>query len=472
VLLAAVGGAAGLALAWGAIELIRVWNPGNLPLIDSVRLDGRALAFMALVSLFTGILFGLAPALEGARGELNAIIKKSGRMRAALVISEVAVSLMLLVGAGLLLRSFANLQRLTGGFSTPPRQILTMLISPGSRKYNDAGAGFAFYDEVVRRARHVPGVELAEVTDSLPPDRQGDADNFGIDGQALAPEEINPIVTDATVGPDFFEALGVPLKEGRYFNIHDNRDSAPVAIVSEGFAHRFFPGAEAVGKRIRQSGAGFGNPWREIVGVVGNVKYLGLTVDTDPAYYMPFAQNYGPQMFLSVRSSGDAGDVASTLRQEIQSIDAGVTLAQIETMETALNSSVSQPRFDTMLLGLFAGIAMLLAAVGIYGLIAYSIVQRTREIGVRMALGAARADVMRMIVRQSAWLAASGIALGLCGALALTRLLRTLLFGVGITDTLTFAIAPMGMLLVILLVASVPALRATRISPTVALRYE
>jgi putative ABC transport system permease protein len=472
VLLAAIGGAAGLGLAWGAIELIRVWNPGDLPLIDAVRLDGRALGFMALVSLFTGVLFGLAPALEGARGELNAAIKQRGRMRAALMVSEVAVSLTLLVGAGLLLRSFANLQRVTGGFSTPPRQILTMLISPGNRKYNDAGAGFAFYDEVVRRARGVAGVELAAVTDSLPPDRQGDADSFGIDGQSLAPEEINPIVTDATVGPDFFEALGIPLREGRYFNIHDNRDSAPVAIVSEGFASRFFPGAKAVGKRIRQSGASLGNPWREIVGVVGNVKYLGLTVDTDPAYYMPFGQNYGPQMFLAVRGSGEAANLAAALRREIQAIDPGVTLAQIGTMETALTSSVSQPRFDTMLLGLFAGIAMLLAAVGIYGLMAYSVAQRTREIGVRMALGAARADVMRMIVRQSAFLAACGIALGLCGALALTRLLRTMLFGVGVTDALTFAIAPLGMLLVILLAASIPALRATRISPTVALRYE
>jgi putative ABC transport system permease protein len=472
-LLAAIGGVAGLALAWGGIEMIRLWNPRNLPLIDSVRLDGRALGFIAPISLLTGVLFGLAPALEGARGELNAAIKQRGHMRAALVISEVAVSLMLLVGAGLLLRSFANLQRVTGGFSTPPRQILTMLISPGNRKYfNDTNAGLAFYDEVLRRARRVPGVKSAAVTDSLPPDRQGDADTFSIDGQTLAREDINPVISDPTVGPDFFGALGIPLKEGRYFTAHDNQDSAPVAIVSDGFAHRFFPDGKAVGKRIRQSGPALGNKWMEIVGVVGNVKYLGLTVDTDPAYYMPFAQSYAPRMFLAIRSSGDAGQVAEALRRDIQALDAGIMLAQIRTMEQELTSSVSQPRFDTMLLGLFAGIAMLLATVGIYGLIAYSVAQRAREIGVRMALGAARADVMRMIVRQSAFLAACGIALGLCGALALTRLLRTMLFGVGVTDTLTFAIAPLGMLLVILLAGSLPALRATRISPTAALRYE
>jgi putative ABC transport system permease protein len=482
VLLAAMGGAAGLALAWGGIELVRAWNPGDLPLIDSVRLDAGALGFTVLVSMLTGVLFGLTPALQSARADLNATIKEGGRAgsssrargrtRAALVVSEIAVSLMLLVGAGLLLRSFGNLQRVTGGFSTPPRQILTMLISPGGRKYKDARAGLAFYDEVLRRARAVPGVETAELSDSLPPDQQGDADSFMMEGQTLAPGEINPIVTDATVGPDYFRTLGIPLLKGRYFSEHDNRDSAPVAIVSEGFANRFYPNQEALGKRIQQSGPGMGNPWLEIVGVVGNMKYLGLTVDTDPAYYMAFAQSYGPRMFLAVRAPGDAGRVAEPLRRAIQSIDPGVTLAQIGTMEQALALSVSQPRFDTMLLGLFAGIALLLAAVGIYGLIAYSVAQRTHEIGVRMALGAARADVVRMVVRQGARLAAIGIVLGLGGALALTSLLKTMLFGIGVTDALTFLAAPLGMMLVVLLATFVPAIRATRISPVVALRYE
>jgi putative ABC transport system permease protein len=482
VLLGLIGGAAGLALAWGAIELIRVWNPGNLPLIDSVRLDAGPLCFMVLISMFTGVLFGLAPALECARADLNATLKEGGRgggpgharcrVRAALVVAEIAISLMLLVGAGLLLRSFANLRRVTGGFSTPPRQILTMLISPGNRKYNDARIGLAFYDEVLRRARNVPGVETAAVTDSLPPDNQGDADSFAIEGQALAPGEIDPIVSDLTVSPEFFRALGVPLVTGRYFTVHDNPDSRPVAIVSEGFARRFFPNREVLGKRIMQSGPGFGNQWLEIVGVVGNLKYLGLTVDTDAAYYMPFAQTYGPRMLLAVRTSGDAARWSAALRRNIQSIDPGITLAQIGTMEDALRVAVSQPRFDTMLLALFAGIALLLAAVGIYGLIAYSVAQRTHEIGVRIALGAARADVVRMVVRQGASLAAIGIVLGLGGAFALTHLLKAMLFGIGVTDALTFLAAPAGMMLVVLLATFLPALRATRISPVAALRYE
>jgi putative ABC transport system permease protein len=274
------------------------------------------------------------------------------------------------------------------------------------------------------------------------------------------------------VGPDYFRALGIPLVKGRSFTAHDNQDSAPVAIVSEGFVRRFFPNQEAIGKRIRQSGPGFGNKWMEIVGVVGNVKYLGLNVDTDPAYYMPFAQSYGARMYLAVRTSGEGSGTAEELRRRIQSIDPGVTLAQIGTMDQALALSVSQPRFDAALLALFAGIALLLAAVGIYGLIAYSVAQRTHEIGVRMALGAARADVVWMVVGQGAWLAAIGIAIGLGGALALAHLLETMLFGIAITDVLTFVAAPIGMMLVVLLATFLPALRATRISPTAALRYE
>ncbi|MGP8247531.1 MAG: ADOP family duplicated permease [Bryobacteraceae bacterium] len=482
VLLAVLGGAAGLALAWGSIQLIRAWNPGNLPFLDSVRLDGGALGFTLLVSMLTGVLFGLAPAIESARTDLNATIKEGGRggtagmvrgrTRAVLVVSEIAVSLMLLVGAGLLLRSFVKLQRVTGGFSAPPQQILTMLISPGNRKYGDAAGGLAFYDEAIRRVRETPGVESAAVTDSLPPDRQGDADTFALEGQTLPPGAINPIVSDVTVSPDLFQAMGIPLLRGRCFTSFDKQGSERVAIVSEGFVRRFLLDREALGARIKQSGPGFGDDWMRIVGVVGNVKYLGLAVDTDPAYYMPFVQSYGPRMFLVVRAQGDAAGLAATLRRDIQSIDPGVTLAQIETMEQALTLSVSQPRFDTMLLGLFAAIALLLAAVGIYGLIAYWVAQRTHEIGVRMALGAARADVVRMVIGQGAQLAAIGIAIGLGGAFVLTRLLKTMLFGIGVTDAATFAGAAVALMLVVLGATFLPALRATRVSPVVALRYE
>ena len=480
-LLAAMGGAAGLALAWGGIALIRAWNPGNLPLIDSVRLDWTALAFMLFASMLTGLLFGLAPALQSSRADLNSSLKERsrggagrarGRARAALVIAEIAISLMLLVGAGLLLRSFSNLQNVSGGFSAPPGRILTMQISPSSPRFYDPAVGLPFYDNVLRRARSVPGVETVALTSSLPPDRQSDADTFGIEGQSLPQGEINPIVSDVTAGPALFSALRVPLLKGRYFNDHDAADSVPVAIVSEAFARRFFPGQDPLGRRIRQSGPDSGTPWREIVGVVGNVKYVGLPSDADPAYYMPFAQAYEPRVFLVVRTAGDAARLAGTLRVQVQAADPGMTLSQVSTMEQALRLSVSQPRFDTMLLALFAAIALLLAAVGIYGLIAYSVAQRTHEIGVRIALGAARRDVVRMVVGQGASLAAAGIAIGLAGASALTQLLGTMLFGIGATDAITFACAPLGLMLVVLLATFVPALRATRVSPVTALRYE
>ncbi|MBV9082134.1 MAG: ABC transporter permease, partial [Acidobacteriaceae bacterium] len=482
VLLAVMGGAAGVALAWGGIELIRLWNPGNLPLIDSVRLDGRALGFMVFVSMLTGILFGIAPALESARANLNATIKEDGRsggagqtrgrVRAALVVCEIATSLMLLVGAGLLLRSFFNLQNVSGGFFTPPRQLLTILVSPDSRKYSDAPTGLAFYEEVLRRAREVPEISMVALSDALPPDRQGDADTFQIEGQLLSSGEQNPVVSAVTVSPEYFRTLGIPLIRGRYFSEHDNENAAPVAIVSEGFAHRFLPNEEPMGKRIKRSGPSSGDPWMKIVGVVGNVKYLGLAVDTDPAYYMPFAQSYAPQMYLAVRSSGDAAGLAAALRRKIQAVDPGVTLARVTTMEQSLNLSISQPRFNALLLGLFASIALGLAAVGIYGVIAYMVAQRTHEIGVRMALGAAQAEVVRIVITQGASLATIGIVIGLGAAFALTRLLSTMTFGIGVRDLLTFGAAPVGVMFVVLLATFVPALRATRISPVIALRDE
>ncbi len=482
VLLAGLGGLAGLGEAWGSIRLLRVWNPGNFPMIQFIRLDSGALLFMAVVSLLAAAMFGLAPALQGARTDLNRTLKEGGRasggsrasrsVRAVLVVSEIAISLMLLVGAGLLLRSFANLHRVTVGFTTPPRQIFTMLISPSTEKSRDVRTGLAFDDEVLRRARSVYSVESAALTDSFPPDQQGDADTFLLDGQELAPGDMNPVITLGTATPDFFATMGIPLVRGRYFDSHDTPDSAPVALVSEAFARRYFPGQDPVGKRIKQSGPGFGNNWMQIVGVVGDVKYLGLTMDTALAYYMPLSQSYSPRVYLVVRTSGDAALLAERLRAEIQSIDPTLTLAQVRTIEQAMDNSVSRPRFNAMLLAIFAAIALFLAAIGIYGLVAYWVAQRTQEIGVRMALGARQADVIRMVAGQGAILAGFGIGIGLVGALALANVLQTLLFEVSVRDLVTFAVAPLGMLVVVLLATLVPAFRATRVSPVVALRHE
>jgi putative ABC transport system permease protein len=479
-LLAAGGGACGWLLAFGGIRLLRAWNPGNLPMIEAVRMDGRALAFTLAASVLIAVLFGLFPALQSARADLGSALKEGGRggdtgrahsrTRAALVVAEMALSLMLLAGAGLLLRSFVRLERVSGGFQAPPERVLSMLISPSDRKYAEPSAGLTYYRRVLDRARSFPGVESAALSDSLPPTRQADADTFVLQGQNLAPGETNPVVTHATVGPDYFKTLGVPLLRGRYFTGHDIAGGAPVTIISESLAHQFFGGRDPIGTRLKQSGPGFGDNWMEIVGVVGDVKYLGVQRDADAAYYEAFNQSYAPLTHLVVRTSGNASAVADGLRRAVQAVDPGVTLAQVSTLQDAMAESVSIPRFNTMLLGVFGAIAVVLAAIGIYGVIAWSVARRTHEIGVRMALGAAQADVWRMVIRQAAALAITGIAFGIAGALALTRMLATLLFGTSATDPLTFASVASGLLAIALLAAFVPARRATRISPVIALK--
>jgi predicted permease len=477
VLLAGTGGLVGIALAYAAVQALHYGNPGSLPFMEFVHLDTRALLFTLAISLFTGLLFGLFPALRSSRTDLRrsgAVSRRHTQTRSALVVAEIALSLMLLVGSALFLRSLDRLERVSGGFSAPAQQILTMTISPGHRKYSEAAVGLPFYNDVLNRALSIPGVQSAAVSDALPPDRQGDADTFGIEGRPEAAGEINPIVSDITVSPGYFRTLGIPLLRGRYFDEHDIATSEPVTVISESMARRFFPGSNPIGQRLRASGPGMGNPWMKIVGIVGDVKYLGRSEirDNDAAYYMPLNQNYIQRMFLAVRTIDAPGTVAEVMRREIQSANPTATIARVGTMEHAMDLDVAEPRFHTAILGIFAATALLMASVGIYGLIAFSVARRTQEIGVRIALGARPGDVLRLVVRQAATLAVMGIGFGVAGSLALTRLLQTMLFGTSATDLFTYTLVPLALFAVVLLAAAVPARRATRISPVVALRYE
>jgi putative ABC transport system permease protein len=482
VLLSGLGGAAGLALAYLGIEFLRAANPGNLPRIADVRLDGAVCAFLLLISVLTGILFGLAPALQSARVDLSSTLKEGGRStagagrqrtRSVLVVSEIALSLMLLVGAGLLLRSLVRLQRVDAGFRGAPERILAMTISPANQRYADEATGIAFYGRLLDRVRQLPGIEDASLSDGLPPDQESDADTFVIQGAQL-PAEGNPVVTVDTVSPDFFRAMGIPVLEGHAFTEHDGPESPPVAMVSQTFARRFLSGGNPLIQRIKQSGPSAAAPFREIVGVVADVKYNGLDSNSQAAYYLPYTQNYARRTFLVVRASasvnGDAASLAPMLRREIQAVDKDVVVAYVSTLEQAVRDSVARPRFDAILLMLFAGVALLLAVIGIYGVIAYSVAQRTHEIGVRMALGARRANVLNLVLRQGARLAVVGIAVGLAGAFAFTRLMRTLLFDTSGQDVLTFAVVAGGLFAVALLASLIPAHRATRIDPVSALR--
>ena len=479
VLLALAGGLAGMAVAWIGIHVLQATNPGQLPRIEDVRLDARVLAFAVLLSLAAGVLFGTWPALKTSRTNVHSTLKEAGRgaiggrrsrAHAVLVVSEIALSFVLLAGAGLLLRSFISLQRVQAGFGSPPERILSMSLSPPRNRYNDWKTVPVFFDRVVERVQALPGVESAGLSDSLPPDHQADYDTFQIAGQRLPPGQSNPAVTSASVGPDYFATLGIPLKEGRPFTTRDRYYEPDVVIVSETFARTFLPGRQPVGAYMKASGFAENPPMR-IVGVVGDVKYTGLDKNSAAAYYRPYTQNYQQRMYLVVRSRVAAG-LASEVSTAIRDIDRDVAITDIRTLQDLLYDSVSQPRFRTALIALFGAVALLLSGIGIYGVISYSVAQRTNEIGVRMALGAPRASVLREIVGSGALLAAAGALLGCGGALALTRLLASLLYATSAADALTLATVTVILLSVAVLASLIPALRATRIDPVAALRYE
>jgi putative ABC transport system permease protein len=350
-----------------------------------------------------------------------------------------------------------------------------MRISPDGKRYSDAKKIAAFYQRVLERVRTVPGVEIASVAGSVPPDRSMDDDTFVIEGQQLREGEQNPSVPDQSLTPDYFRALGIPLRQGRWFTSGDTRESPPVVIISESLSRRFFPDRNPLGRRLKPSGPELTQiPFMEIVGVVGDVKYQGLERSLPDAYYVPFDQDPfpGPRQFLLLRTSIPASALAEPVRSAVLEIERDTVITEAVTMAQATGDSMAQPRFRTVLVGSFAVVALLLAAVGIYGVIAYSVSQRTHEIGVRIALGAGRGDVLGMVMREGATLAAVGIIIGVAGSLALTRLLGDFLFSVKPTDPLTFA-SVAGLLAAVSLAAGLfPARRATKINPLAALRWE
>jgi predicted permease len=476
-LLALLGGSLGVAIAAVAMRLLPSLGAADLPRFQEVSLDYNALAFTLLISLVVGVLFGIAPALQGTRANLAAVLRESGkgsggsrqRTRAVLVVAEIALSLLLLVGAGLFLRSLFLLQQVKT-FTSPPDRVLTMQISANAARYGDSKTSVTLFQQLLDRVSAVPGVESAAVSDSLPPDREGDADTYVIEGRPLNPGEVNPITSTPTVSAEYFRALGIPLLRGRVFDQRDSLSSPTVTIISDAMARRDFPGQNPVGKRLKASSIEIQSPYMEIIGVVGNTRYLGLSRAADCAYYQAFSQNGGRRQFLTVRSHARAAPVAALLRREIQAVDHDLVITHVETMEQSLAESLTEPRLRAFLLGLFAFAAIVLAAIGVYGVIAYSAAQRTHEIGVRMALGARRSDVIRLVVGQGAYLALAGILTGVLAALSVTRLLADLLFGVSATDPATFALVSVVLALVALTASYVPARRASHIAPQIALK--
>jgi predicted permease len=483
VLLALIGGVLGLLLAVWGVKLLQQFGPSSLPRLQEVAIDTRVLAFTCVISIASGILFGLVPAFEIGRGHLNQSLKETGRSasetglrtrtRGFVVVIEVALSLILLIGGGLMLKSFHRLQTVNSGVNID--NTLTMQISLPPRQYNDSQA-VTFYQQLLEKLETLSGIDAAGVGMALPPNILDVSDYFTIEGQAATSERNLPLADFVSVSPDYFRALGVPLMTGRYFSAADRGDAPKVAIVNQTLAKRCWPNQNPVGKRLKTGGAERpNNPWMEIVGVVGDVKYSGLDAAPEMVLYEPYQQSPWSSMYLVVRAStkfDNATALASTVQNAVWSLDKDLPLAHIRTLEQLLSESVEQPRFRTVLLEIFAFIALLLAAVGIYGILAYSVSQRRREIGIRIALGAKPREVLWLVVGRGMLLTLIGITIGLVGAFALSRFLSTLLYAVRPTDLSVFAIVPVLLAGVALVACYLPARRAMRVDPMIALRYE
>ncbi len=480
-LLALIGGLLGLMIAWLGVEMLIKTAPEGIPRLEQVGIDASMLGWTALVSLLSSLIFGLAPAWQSSLLSPNEALKEASRgatesrgkrrWRDMLVISELALAVMLLIGAGLFVKSFWLLQSVDPGVNT--ERTLTMQIAMIGQQYADRRKIGAFYSSLLERTRALPGVRYAAVSNSLPPDMPNFSDLITIEGRPRTSQDQEPTIASVLrVSEDYFGLLGIPLRRGRYFSVSDAAASAPAAIINETTARQFFPNEDPIGKRINIYSEGQ-QVWREIVGVIGDVKYNGLADKTRPACYEPAAQAPPLFGFLIVKTEGaDPLSLVSAVRNEVKALDRELPVTNVRTLERQFALSVARPRFQTTLVALFAALALILAGVGIYGVISYSVTQRTHEMGVRIALGARSRDVLALVVKQGMTLTAIGVAIGLIASFALTRLMKTLLFNVSPTDAMTFVIIPLLLTAVALAACLIPAQRATKVDPLQALRHE
>ncbi|HEY0728308.1 MAG TPA: ABC transporter permease, partial [Pyrinomonadaceae bacterium] len=483
-LLALFGTVAGLAVAQlGLKVLLNFVPPQMIPRLAQVGLDWRVLGFTLVLSLATCLLFGLVPAWQASKPDLQTALEQSGRtsgpgaarlrFRQLLVVFQVSVAVMLVIGAGLLIKSFWLLQKVDPGFKA--QRVLSAEITLPASKYDEPVKINNFFNQLNERVAAVPGVESVSIAYDHPLQSNW-LDAFEIEGRASTPA--NPEQANfMPVGPDYFNTVGVQAVSGRTFTPQDDADHPGVAVVNEAFVRHYFPNENPLGRRIRPGPPG--RIWDqkrltsfEIVGVVRDVKFDGLAAASEPAYYLPATQAPLNDMTMLVRTTSDPQSVVAGLRQAVWSIDPNQPISNVNTLEQIVSESIAQPRLNMLLMMLFGGLALLLSAVGIYGLLSYAVTQRTQEMGIRMALGANVTDVLKLVLKQGMFLALIGEVIGLAGAFALTRLMRGLLFGVTPTDTTIFAGVVAVLTLTALLACYLPARRATKVDPLVALRYE
>jgi putative ABC transport system permease protein len=473
-LIACCGGGLALAIGFGSIGILRALAPQEITGLYAVTLDTRVVLFTFLLAALAVVLFGVAPAVAAAKVDPNQALKDGAphefwsrlHVRKMLVVTEIASAVVLVVGAGLLIRSFISLVDIDPGFN--PSHLLTVQTWLPLPQYAKAPQRLAFFQEVLSRVKQLPGVVDAAAAYNVPFAGFGGRDRIAFEGKAELPSGAEPMVPTTSVSEDYFKTLGVGLVAGRFFTVHDAEGSPSVVVVNQAFVDRFSPGRNPVGRRIQFNG----NAWREIIGVAGDVRQLGLDRPSEPELFVPFLQRPVPFGYIIARTASDPLHLASGVRSAVEAVDKDQPIFDVQTMQQRIAMSVGSRRFNLFLLTAFALLALTLAAVGLYGVVSYSLSLRTHEVGIRMALGAEKADVLRMVLVQGLKLAMIGVVIGIAGALALTRFLSSLLYGVKPTDPLTFIAVSLILIAVALAACYVPARRAAKVDPMVALRYE
>jgi len=480
VMLSLTGGALGLLFAFWGVGILTSLSPGSIPRLSEIGVDSRVLAFTLGVSLLTGIIFGLLPALQASNPNLNETLKeggrssaegtRGGRLRSVLAATEVALALVLLIGAGLMARSFLRLQDVNPGFNA--ERVLTVgLFLPGT-KYKEGPQVVSFYKELLSKTESLPGVVSAGAIDTLPLDVGGNVLGFSIEGRPpQQPGGDTPDAEHRVVSADYFRVMGIPLLRGRLFEEQDGPNAPQSIVINETMAQRYFPAEDPIGKRINL-GDPQSTPWLTIVGIVRDTRHEALSAEPYSQMYAVHAQAPRRSLALVVRTSGDPMSLVSAIRSRIADMDGDLPLSNMRTMDQILSESIQRPRFNMLLITIFAVVAMVLASVGIYGVISYSVSQRTHEIGVRIALGARPRDIFKMVVGQGLKLAITGVGAGLVAAFALTRVMVSLLYGVQATDPLTFAAISAVLTGIVIMASYIPARRATKVDPMISLRYE